>query len=286
MRSNILKAILKLSNQIQRDLPETEMTSNRIQYVGNSLEEYIRNAFLDEEQQVNSTFSYLGAKNSPPDLILRDGDAIEIKKLEGAGEIQLNSSFPKQHVKHNDSKLNLEAQNCETQPWQKDLIYTVGHVPRGTNQVQNLWFVYGDCYADKESKYLQLFRDIQTSVSSTEGVNFSPTEELGRVNNCDSQSNTNLRIRGMWLLKHPTKVFTGKVFTGLPPIRSPGIYAIMKNEKYNSFPEEDRIAIEEHRDISIVHNFSIPNPEQEDDNLVVTLVSFMNVDTNLRQISL
>ncbi|WP_407528916.1 NgoPII family restriction endonuclease [Vibrio parahaemolyticus] len=68
MRSNILKAILKLSNQIQRDLPETEMTSNRIQYVGNSLEEYIRNAFLDEEQQVNSTFSYLGAKNSPPQI--------------------------------------------------------------------------------------------------------------------------------------------------------------------------------------------------------------------------
>ncbi|ULF81165.1 NgoPII family restriction endonuclease [Vibrio alginolyticus] len=65
MRSNILKAILKLSNQIQRDSPETEMTSNRIQYVGNSLEEYIRNAFLDEEQQVNSTFSYLEQKLPP-----------------------------------------------------------------------------------------------------------------------------------------------------------------------------------------------------------------------------
>ena len=41
-------------------------------------------------------FSYLGNQNNPPDLIIRNGDAFEVKKIEtNEGSIVLNSSFSK-----------------------------------------------------------------------------------------------------------------------------------------------------------------------------------------------
>lgn len=73
--------------------------------MGEGLEEYIKDAFagtINETDQQNrfgifsQTYSYSGNKNNPPDLILINSDAIEIKKLESHNTaIALNSSYPK-----------------------------------------------------------------------------------------------------------------------------------------------------------------------------------------------
>jgi hypothetical protein len=58
--------------------------------MGEGLEKYIQNAFADTQavadekvrmEMLGSIFSYQGNKNNPPDLMLQNGDAIEIKKL-------------------------------------------------------------------------------------------------------------------------------------------------------------------------------------------------------------
>ncbi|MGI9877014.1 NgoPII family restriction endonuclease [Vibrio chagasii] len=266
MRSNILRAIFKLSMQRNRALPRVEEGVNRMNDMGDSLENYIRDAFIDDAAEREQVFSYLGSSSRPPDLILREGDAIEVKKLQSNSDIQLNSSNPKQILRHCDQKLNRDAQECEPQPWDKDVVYVVGHVPKSSNQVDSLWFVYGDCYADKEEIYIDLFSSIQTSIEDTDGLDFSRTKELGRVNGIDSQGNTHLRIRSMRLLKHPTSAFNN-----LP--EQPGIYAIMKNRKYESFPQEDRVQIEQNININIRHDFLIPDPEAEGEFISVTLIS-------------
>ncbi|MEZ8025608.1 NgoPII family restriction endonuclease, partial [Vibrio sp. 1F255] len=76
MRSNILRAIFKLSMQRSRALPRVEGGVNRMNDMGDNLENYIRDAFLDEAAEREQVFSYLGSSSRPPDLILREGDAI------------------------------------------------------------------------------------------------------------------------------------------------------------------------------------------------------------------
>ena len=64
----------------------------------------------------------------------------------------------------------------------------------------------------------------------TENVVFSETKELGRVNQVDPLGITNLRIRGMWQIENPRKVFkylhepTGKEFE---------LVCIIPKEKYH-----------------------------------------------------
>lgn len=51
----------------------------------------------------NSPFSYIGNQNNPPDLMIKHGDAIEIKKIQTANaNLVLNSSYPKDKLYANN----------------------------------------------------------------------------------------------------------------------------------------------------------------------------------------
>lgn len=87
--SNILKAFINIINNYQTAVNAVTSGNNRANNMGDGLEEYIKNAFANNFQETNkriqkanirATFSYIGAKNSPPDIILTNGDAIEVKK--------------------------------------------------------------------------------------------------------------------------------------------------------------------------------------------------------------
>ena len=158
--SNILKAFVNIINNYQTAVNSFTSGNNRANNMGDGLEEYIKNAFADtisetDEQskleKFSQIYSYSGNKNNPPDLILKNSDAIEIKKLEShSTTIALNSSYPKSKLYSNSTMITTACRNCET--WtQKDMLYVIGNVPKNTNQLQSLWFVYGDCFcADKE----------------------------------------------------------------------------------------------------------------------------------------
>ena len=103
--SNILKAFINIVNNHQSNIKNITHGNNRANNMGEGLESYIRDLFantlnVDNSQQkleiLSDTFSYQGNKNNPPDLILKNSDAIEIKKLESkSSAIALNSSYPK-----------------------------------------------------------------------------------------------------------------------------------------------------------------------------------------------
>lgn len=105
--------------------------------MGEGLEQFIQNAFAnsfeidDENARLESyakTFAYQGNQNNPPDLILHNSDAIEIKKLQSkSSAIALNSSYPKAKLEANSPMITQKCKGCEE--WSiKDMLYAIGYV--------------------------------------------------------------------------------------------------------------------------------------------------------------
>lgn len=105
--SNILKALKVIIDNSISDLVNYYKGKNRINSVGDALECFVKdilaNAISENDEsskleKYNEVFSYLGNQNNPPDFILRNGDAIEVKKIESLrASIALNSSYQSQN---------------------------------------------------------------------------------------------------------------------------------------------------------------------------------------------
>jgi len=93
---------------------------------------------------------------------LKNSDAIEVKKIEGfTSGLALNSSYPKNKLYCDDTRITNECKNCEEETWEsKDIIYAVGVSPKDTNTLKALWFVYGDCYAASRDIYKRVSEKI------------------------------------------------------------------------------------------------------------------------------
>ena len=135
--------------------------------------------------------------------------------------------------------LTKACRDCEV--WsEKDIIYVVGVA--NNNALKSLWFVYGDCYAADKETYTRVKEKISSGINDIEGVEFSETKELGRINKVDLLGITYLRVRGMWGIDNPSSVFDHIV----KPKNEKGFdfNAIISANKYNSFPEKDRVDFE------------------------------------------
>ena len=77
-------------------------------FFGAYLENYIKDSFAntfevkDEQKRLeifSEKFSWLGNQNHPPDIMIKGGDAIEVKKTQSArSDLALNSSYPKPNI--------------------------------------------------------------------------------------------------------------------------------------------------------------------------------------------
>lgn len=247
MESNIIRAIINLVENPVVQLKEYASSRNRANSMGGALEEYIKDIFAGTTDETNEAarmvllsqcFSYLGNQNNPPDSIIKNGDAIEVKKIESSGSsLALNSSYPKAKLFSSSNMLTDECKKCET--WtEKDIIYTVGVVNK-KNVLSELCMVYGIDYAASENIYTRIKNAISDGVNSIQGIEFAETKELGRVNRVDPLGITYMRIRGMWGIENPMKVFdyvykkdASKTFNFM---------AIINNEKYNSLKYTDEL---------------------------------------------
>ncbi|MCV6607510.1 MAG: NgoPII family restriction endonuclease [Campylobacterales bacterium] len=257
--SNILKAFLNIVDNYNTTITNVTDGNNRANNMGEGLESYIKKAFAGNftvsdaatvERNLRDTFSYIGTKNSPPDIILSGSDAIEVKKTETIGALQLNSSQPKAKLTRDNPRINESCRNCENGEWnEKDIIYAMGHILKGTRQLKSLWFVYGTCYAANEEVYHSVETGVRDLLIGNDSLDISlDTNELGRVNNIDSLNITYLRIRGMWVIKHPSKVFESLYEQRNESFSLVGIIPL---EKYNSFPINDRNLLESSDTISV-----------------------------------
>lgn len=264
--TNILEAIYNIVNQKNFEIRAMYTGRNRANGMGDALENYIKDAFagtfglsdeLQKMQTYNQKFSWLGSQNNPPDIMIKGGDAIEVKKTQSANSsLALNSSYPKTDLRYTSPMITKECKECED--WTvKDLIYCVGHTT--DTSLKSLWMVYGSSYAAKHETYQRIKTTISSGIKTIPDVVFADTKELGRVNQVDPLGITNLRIRGMWQIENPRKVFnylhdtTDKDFE---------LVCIIPTEKYISFPKESRTKLERLKE----NGFNIEDKQIKDPN--------------------
>ena len=266
---NILKAFINIVNNYQISIANVTQGNNRANNMGEGLETYIKDIFANTINETNEqvkleklaiTYSYQGNKNNPPDLMLRDSDAIEVKKLESKNSaIALNSSYPKAKLYADSPMITTACKNCEE--WTiKDMLYAVGYVSQ--SNLKSLWLVYGDCFcADKET-YERIKTTISSGITIIPDVEFTETKELGKVKKVDPLGITDLRIRGMWHIDNPNKTFN-YIYT-YDDTKDFQLLCLMKKEKYESLPREDKESIEnlENENVS-VKDIRIKNPNNQ-----------------------
>lgn len=281
MKSDVLVAVRNIVNFQNGDLRNYSSTYlNRINAVGEQLEFYVKDALAgsftkkqpDKEAEYQKVFSYLGNQNNPPDMIIKAGDAFEIKKIESPrSNLALNSSPPKDMLHSSDPRITDACKKCEGAIWEKKgLFYVVGYVSNA--KIKYLFFVHGLCYAADKQVYEKLNSPLKgqiTSVLDSLGLEKGETNELGKVRKVDPLGITELRIRGMWHIKNPVEVF--KEIFKLDERQQFSLIVLVKKEKYDSFPQADRSALEGSKAVQI-RDVDIKDPNNPARNMKAKLI--------------
>ena len=161
--------------------------------------------------------------------------------------------------------------NCED--WNvKDLLYAVGNTD--DNKLKELWFVYGDCYAADKNIYERIKNTIVIGLHSIPDIELAATNELGKIKKVDPLGITDLRVRGMWSISHPKKVFDY-----IPKQKFSSnfnFYCILKKEKFESFPEKDRknlLSLADNKKF-FVRDLKIKNPNNPAELINIKFMEF------------
>ena len=283
MANNILSAINNIVSFKTYDLRNYSSTYLiRINAVGEQLEFYIKDAIAnslnlpqDEKEIVYAkVFSYLGNQNNPPDMIIKNSDAFEVKKIGSPrSSLALNSSPPKDKLLSSDIRITNTCRNCEANLWaEKDLFYVIGHVIGG--KMKYLFFIHGRCYAADHNVYDKIHSPIKKEVDSvidSLGFEKGRTVEIGKVKRVDPLGITELRIRGMWQIQNPLIVY--KNFCKIEDNGKFHLFALMRKDKYDTFPKDDNKNLEANKDIS-VKDIKIKDPNNPAKIIEAKLISF------------
>jgi hypothetical protein len=267
---NSLTAFLAILNNPFATVNPARISSNRINNVGDALESFIKDAYSgvlgkeisQEEKETHhypKAFSWLGNSGNPPDSLLRGGDGIEVKKIQSlTADIALNSSFPKDKLHVDDSRVASGAKAAE-QWTERDIVYAIGTVDE--NELKRLWLIYGDCYAASKQTYEKLITAITNGIKITPSVEFHATNELAKVKKVDPLGVTDMRVRGMWHIQNPSRLYPNLVNSS--PRRQ--YYLLMREEKYQSFNAEQRSELEKIQKDGYQNNvIEINDPDRPD----------------------
>ena len=277
---NIIDAIINIVKNPILELKEYSISHNRANSMGEALEEYIKDVFSgtlfekDENKRmeiISEVFSYLGNTNNPPDSILRGGDAIEVKKIENkSSSLALNSSYPKAKLYSNSSMITDACRSCEK--WEeKDIIYTIGTCEK--NKLTSLIFVYGEDYAAENKIYENVKNKIKLGIETINGLEFSETNEIGRVNRVDPLGITYFRIRGMWGIENPVKVFD--YIYERDNTKQFNFLALINEDKYLSFSNTKELEDLEKENKNLeIKNVRIKNPNNPAQLKKAKLITF------------
>lgn len=230
--ANILDAILNIANDCSQKLGASTNTHNRLHAAGEPLEEYIKDAFagtynLDaatKNSQQSQVFSYGGGKNNPPDVIVRNGDAIEVKKVESIGGIALNSNYPKAKLYHDDPRISSDCRNIEGGQWtERDIIYAVCTMEQ--DSLRSVVFVYGSIYFAERDYYENQLNIYENT------IHLNYIDPLG-------MSNVSCRFP-TWTITHPFIAFN-QIYEHNEKSDFE-LLAVIPAEKYNSFDNQYKL---------------------------------------------
>jgi hypothetical protein len=259
--ANILDAIINIIQSQNYELQNTKVSANRINAVGNALEEFVIDSFASsindntKNQKISQVFSYLGNNSNPPDAMLKNGAALEIKKIQSRlSLLQLNSSHPKLKLYATDSKITQNAVNAEE--WtEKDFIYAIGVVDK--NKLKELALIDASVYFADNQTYTETFEAVKSGLATLENIDFSPTKEIGKINKIDPLGITSLRVRGMWLLENPFKVFD---YIYQPNTAFDfNLFALISADKFKKFENKQELLNLSHKNLKI-EDVQVQNP--------------------------
>ncbi|AYN01939.1 NgoPII family restriction endonuclease [Chryseobacterium sp. 3008163] len=277
--TNILEAIVNIAQNPIYTIRSLYSGRNRVNNIGEALETFVKDAFvnsiqtedeLEKMRRYSEEFSWLGNQNHPPDIMIKGGDAIEVKKTQSANsDLALNSSYPKSTVQSISKLITQSCRTCED--WtEKDLIYCVGHTT--DDSIKSLWMVYGNIYAASHETYQIIKQKITEGINEIPNVELAETNELGRVNRVDPLGITNLRIRGMWQIQNPRRVFN---YLHTPSSSIFELVAIIPTSKYESFPSESKTKLETLGNVNLTtENVQVKDPNNPANLIDAKLIVF------------
>jgi hypothetical protein len=224
-------------------------------FIKDLLAKSINKESADEKAAEHKKYlSWLGSQNHPPDLMIRDGPAIEVKKSRGKHrKLQLNSSTPRIKLRADMDRVNSDCANCED--WsEKDMVYALGSRVSKSN-VGFIWVVYGDCWCDKSEVYKEVTDDLEEAIEEsppTNGTLDMSGNEIAKVRDVGSGMGAEHRTRSMWSIGHPAKMFSQyienyeqKLDDGKP------MFVVMPVEKFESADTENKATLRESDSIHI-----------------------------------
>ncbi|MEK4464117.1 NgoPII family restriction endonuclease [Paenibacillus sp. FSL H8-0315] len=278
--TNVLVALKNILDRNSSVLTPIFRSNGSANAAGDSLEFFVKDMFCtgasqyqhehEKMRKYNEYLSWTGNSSNFPDFIIKGGVGVEPKKIndQSYSSLPLNSSYPKDYI-YPDSQ-NLPRLIREEGWDRKEVIYVAGNLNVQNNKLLSLWFAYGNTMVADRSTYLNMINEIREAVTSTNAT-LMVSKELARVKGIDPLKLSNLRVRGMYELEHPHKVFS-KYLTqdGIPKDVSK-IYVVMLIKDY--------IALEEQPDFSIHFTSGrlkkteiyIPNPNNPSENLEAIL---------------
>lgn len=276
---NIIDAVTTLIERNIFSLSDFHGGNNRINETGYALEDYVKNIFADtfnyseieRLEKWSEIFSYIGNDANPPDIMLKNGDAVEVKKIQSNdAALALNSSCPKQILLSSNSMISNACRAAEN--WsEKDLIYVVGVVKN--NSVKNLCMIYGRDYCASNDCYNRIGQKIKSGVEDISGVEFAQTRELGRVNHVDPLGITYLRIRGMWHIENPWKVFSYIYQRNLNADFN--FMCLINLQKWNCFKNHEKLfALQKNFPALKIFDVKIKNPDNPAKLIDAKLISY------------
>ncbi len=282
MSSNILIAVKNISDLKNNNLSNYfESYSTKIETTRQQIGYYIKDAISrtsksSKEKKLKirykETLSYIGNKNSPPDFIIKNGDAFIIKKNQTVKSgLILGNSPPKDSLNWNDPWILKNCRKVDGGQWnKKDIFYVTCMVEK--DKIKYLYFIQGQCFiADKEvyKKKMQGLKKTIENYLKSEGMEKPLTSGLGKIDKLDPLGVTTLRIRDVWRIQNPIKIFSdlyeydrNQKFT---------MVVIMLKNKFNSFPKKDVEKIVSDKLIE-VKNEKIKNPNDPTEMIDVKLI--------------
>jgi hypothetical protein len=229
--------------------------------IGHADEENIREIW-------NQCLSFHGGTNNPPDVMIRNSIAAEVKKTESAsGALQLNSSWPIRVLLRDDAHITQECRDAET--WtEKPFLFIVGQVNPMTKSLLALWIVDGRCLADDETVYSSLMAKARASMLTLGG---DATREIGKFNSVDSLRRTALRVRPMFALNHPAKIF--EIIFQQQGTKQFILNVLIPTSSYLNFSESQRAKISELDENLVIRDLEIQDPTDRTMLMNATLIS-------------
>ena len=255
---NILEALLKFKQSPSYKLPSSkdveDVYDNSMQEMGSGLEGWVKRLFMDDNSsQNNHPFLYHGAASRPPDLIVDNPPiAFEVKKIQDKStSLQLNSSTPEQNLRVNNTRISVECKKIfdEKNIGSMPLIYVIGRVLG--DEVVKTWIVDGGLYCAHHEVYDDISNKLKQTIEDTFPDNIHETNEIANFQGVDPLKITILRVRGMWIIKHPEVVFQYLKEDGLQDAR---ITCLLSEETYKSciecLPSEISVSVSDYDETS------------------------------------